>query len=139
MRGMYSSYIIHGSWMPDHNCSTEDCSETLVEIADKLGDPPFGQLIAFSVLPLASSHSGSLGGTVLLRGTNRRLADCSFPHLLIHFLQGFAYWNEGQFMSFRRLAKLNSTIRRIPFLVLFNPIFSVLSLSVHASTKNLNT
>uniref|UniRef100_M1BTK0 Uncharacterized protein n=1 Tax=Solanum tuberosum TaxID=4113 RepID=M1BTK0_SOLTU len=43
----------------------------LVEIADELGDPPFGQLIAFSVLPLASSYSGSLGGTVLLRGTDR--------------------------------------------------------------------
>uniref|UniRef100_M1D9C0 Uncharacterized protein n=1 Tax=Solanum tuberosum TaxID=4113 RepID=M1D9C0_SOLTU len=70
------------------------------------------QLAWPSVLPLASSHYGSLGGTVLLRGTNRRLAVCFFPRLLIHFLQGFAYWNEGRFMSFRRLAKLNSTIRR---------------------------
>uniref|UniRef100_M1DN34 Gag-pol polyprotein n=1 Tax=Solanum tuberosum TaxID=4113 RepID=M1DN34_SOLTU len=48
-----------------------DCSATLIEIADKLDDLPFGQLIAFSVLPLASSYSGSLGGTVLLHGTNR--------------------------------------------------------------------
>ncbi|KAG5580378.1 hypothetical protein H5410_051005, partial [Solanum commersonii] len=52
-------------------CAVEDWSVTLVGIADELGDPPFGQLIAFSVLPLESSHSGSLGGTVLLRGTNR--------------------------------------------------------------------
>uniref|UniRef100_M1DUA3 Uncharacterized protein n=1 Tax=Solanum tuberosum TaxID=4113 RepID=M1DUA3_SOLTU len=67
------------------DCAAEDFSAILVEIADELGDPPFGQLIAFSVLPLASSHSGSLGGTVLLRGTDRLLADCSFlsrPKLL---------------------------------------------------------
>ncbi|KAG5590167.1 hypothetical protein H5410_040681 [Solanum commersonii] len=73
------------------DCAAEDCSVTLVEIADELDDPPFGQLIAFSVLPFASSHFGSLGGTVLLCETNRRPADCSFPRLLIHFLQGFAY------------------------------------------------
>ncbi|KAG5576893.1 hypothetical protein H5410_057027, partial [Solanum commersonii] len=84
-------------------CAAEDCSATLVEIADELGDSPFGQLIAFSVLPLASSHSRSLGG--------------------------FAYWNEGRFMSFRRLTKLNSTICKISFLVLFNPICSILRLS----------
>uniref|UniRef100_M1DP08 Uncharacterized protein n=1 Tax=Solanum tuberosum TaxID=4113 RepID=M1DP08_SOLTU len=53
------------------DCAAEDCLATLVEIADELGDPPFGQLIAFNVLPLASSHSGSLGGTVLLRKTDR--------------------------------------------------------------------
>uniref|UniRef100_M1DDU6 Uncharacterized protein n=1 Tax=Solanum tuberosum TaxID=4113 RepID=M1DDU6_SOLTU len=53
------------------HCAAEDCSATLVEIADELGDPPFGQLIAISFLPLASSHFGSLGGTVPLRGTNR--------------------------------------------------------------------
>ncbi|KAG5580085.1 hypothetical protein H5410_050712 [Solanum commersonii] len=80
---------IHG-WL---YCAAEDHSVTLIEIADELGDLPFNQLIAFSVLHSASSYSGSLSGTVLLRGTNRRLADCSFPHLLIHFLQGFAYWN----------------------------------------------
>ncbi|KAG5606317.1 hypothetical protein H5410_027809 [Solanum commersonii] len=120
-------------------CVAEDCSATLVEIANELGDPPFGQLIAFNVLPLASSHSGSLGSSVLLRKTDRRLAECFFPRLLIHFLQGFAYLNEGRFMSFQRLAKLNSTICRIPFLVLFNPICSFLRLSVHASTKTSNT
>uniref|UniRef100_M1DN06 Uncharacterized protein n=1 Tax=Solanum tuberosum TaxID=4113 RepID=M1DN06_SOLTU len=103
-------------------CAAEVYSTTFVEIADKLGDPPFGQLITFSELPLASLHSGSLGGTVLFRGTDRRAADYSFSRLLIHFLQGFAYWNEGRLMSFRRLAKLNSAIRRIPFLVLFSPI-----------------
>uniref|UniRef100_M1DJW1 Uncharacterized protein n=1 Tax=Solanum tuberosum TaxID=4113 RepID=M1DJW1_SOLTU len=119
------------------DCAAEECSATLVEIADELGDPPFGELIAFSVLPLAYSHSGSLGGTVLLRGTDHR--HCSFPRLLIHFLEGFAYWNEGWSMSFRRLAKLNSTMRRIPFLVLLNPICSVLHLSVHASTKTSNS
>uniref|UniRef100_M1DSW0 'chromo' domain containing protein n=1 Tax=Solanum tuberosum TaxID=4113 RepID=M1DSW0_SOLTU len=121
------------------DCAAEDRSATIVEITDELGDPPFGHLFAFSVLPLASSHSGSLGDTVLLRGTDRRLADCSFPRLLIHFLQGFAYWNEGRFMSFWRLAKLNSAIRKIPFLVLFSPICSILRLSVHASTKTSNT
>ncbi|KAG5599367.1 hypothetical protein H5410_030737 [Solanum commersonii] len=91
------------------NCVAEDCSATLVEIADELGDPPF----------------------VLLHETNRRLTDCFFPRLLIHFLQGFSYWNEGHFMSFRRLAKLNLVIRRISFLVLFStyllrfaPLFS---------------
>uniref|UniRef100_M1DUN9 Uncharacterized protein n=1 Tax=Solanum tuberosum TaxID=4113 RepID=M1DUN9_SOLTU len=120
------------------DCAAKDCSATLVEITDELGDPPFCQLIAFSVLPLVSSHFGSLGSTVLLRGTDRRLADCSFLRLLIHFLQGFAYWNEGRFMSFRRLAKLNSVIRRIPFLILVSPICSVLRLSVHASTKISN-
>ncbi|KAG5629213.1 hypothetical protein H5410_000930 [Solanum commersonii] len=120
-------------------CAAEDCLATLVEIDDELGNPPFGQLIAFSVLPLASSHSGSLGGTILLRGTDRRLTDCFFPRLLIYFLQGFAYWNEGRFMLFQRLAKLNSTIGRIPFLVLFSPICCVLCLSIHASTKTLNT
>uniref|UniRef100_M1DYX4 Uncharacterized protein n=1 Tax=Solanum tuberosum TaxID=4113 RepID=M1DYX4_SOLTU len=109
------------------DCAAEHWSATLVEIDDELGDSPFGQLIAFSVLPLASSHSGSLGGTVLLHETNRRLADCSFPRLLIHFLQGFAYWNEGRFMSFQRLAKLNSMICRIPilvFLALFAPFYA---------------
>uniref|UniRef100_M1DYI8 Uncharacterized protein n=1 Tax=Solanum tuberosum TaxID=4113 RepID=M1DYI8_SOLTU len=121
------------------NCAEEDCSAIFVEIADELGDTPFGQLIPFSVLPLASSHSRSLGGTVLLRGTDRRLADCFFPRLLIHFLQGFAYWNVGWLMSFWRLTKLNSAIRRIPFPVLFGPICSVLRLSVHASTKTSNT
>uniref|UniRef100_M1DUE1 Uncharacterized protein n=1 Tax=Solanum tuberosum TaxID=4113 RepID=M1DUE1_SOLTU len=121
------------------DCATEDCSATLVEITDELGDLSFSHIIAFSVFPLASSHSGSLGGTVLLRGTYRRRADCSFPGLLIHFLKGFAYWNEGRFMSFRLLAKLNSAIRRIPFLVLFTPIFYVLRVSVHASTKTSNT
>uniref|UniRef100_M1DF46 Uncharacterized protein n=1 Tax=Solanum tuberosum TaxID=4113 RepID=M1DF46_SOLTU len=69
------------------NCAAEDCSATLVEIAHELGDPPFNQLIVFSVLPSASSYSGSLGGTVLLCGTNQRLADCSFPRILIHFLK----------------------------------------------------
>uniref|UniRef100_M1DVN4 Uncharacterized protein n=1 Tax=Solanum tuberosum TaxID=4113 RepID=M1DVN4_SOLTU len=128
-------YGVEKSW----DCVVEDCSATLVEIADELGNPPFGQLITFSVLPLASSHSGSLGGTVLLCGTDRRLTDCSFPRLLIHFLQGFAYWNEGRFMSFWRISKLNSVIRRIPFLVLFSPICSVLRLSVHDSTKPSNT
>uniref|UniRef100_M1DF39 Uncharacterized protein n=1 Tax=Solanum tuberosum TaxID=4113 RepID=M1DF39_SOLTU len=53
------------------DCVAEDRSATLVEINDELGDLPFGHLIAFSVLPLASSHSRSLGGTVLLRGTDR--------------------------------------------------------------------
>uniref|UniRef100_M1DUK3 Integrase core domain containing protein n=1 Tax=Solanum tuberosum TaxID=4113 RepID=M1DUK3_SOLTU len=61
--------------VPPQDCAVEDCLATLVEIADELGDPSFGQLIAFSVLPLASSHSGSLGDTVLLRGTDWRLAD----------------------------------------------------------------
>ncbi|KAG5590086.1 hypothetical protein H5410_040600 [Solanum commersonii] len=42
-----------------------------LEIADELDNPPFNQLIAFSVLPSASSYFGSLGGTVLLRETNR--------------------------------------------------------------------
>uniref|UniRef100_M1DNY4 Uncharacterized protein n=1 Tax=Solanum tuberosum TaxID=4113 RepID=M1DNY4_SOLTU len=121
------------------DCAAEDCLEILVEIADELGDPPLVQLIAFSVLPLASSHSRSLGSIVRLHETDRRLADYSFPRLLIYFLQGFAYWNEGRFMSFRRLAKLNSAIRRIPFPVLFSPICSVLCLSVHASTKTSNT
>uniref|UniRef100_M1DQA9 Uncharacterized protein n=1 Tax=Solanum tuberosum TaxID=4113 RepID=M1DQA9_SOLTU len=93
---MAKTAYFHGQTIP-----RADCFATLVEIADELGDPPFGQLIAFSVLPLASSHSGSLGSTVLLRGTDWRLADCSFPRLLIHFLQGFAYYNEGRFMSFR--------------------------------------
>uniref|UniRef100_M1DCQ6 Uncharacterized protein n=1 Tax=Solanum tuberosum TaxID=4113 RepID=M1DCQ6_SOLTU len=96
-----------------------DCSATLLEIAEELVDPLFGQLITFSVLPLASSHFGSLCGIVLLRKTNRRLTDCFFPRLLIHFLQGFPYWNVGRFFSFWRLANLNSAIRRIPFLVLF--------------------
>uniref|UniRef100_M1DT69 Uncharacterized protein n=1 Tax=Solanum tuberosum TaxID=4113 RepID=M1DT69_SOLTU len=121
------------------DCAAEDCSATLVEIADELGDPPLGQLTTFSVLPLAFSHFGSLGGIVLLRGTDRRLADCSFPRLLIHFLQGFVYWNERRFMLFQRLAKLNSAIRRIPFLVLFSTICSVLRQSVHDSTKTSNT
>uniref|UniRef100_M1DJE5 Uncharacterized protein n=1 Tax=Solanum tuberosum TaxID=4113 RepID=M1DJE5_SOLTU len=53
-----------------HWIVAEDCSATLVEIANELSDLPFGQLIAFSVFPLASLHSGSLGGTVLIRGTN---------------------------------------------------------------------
>uniref|UniRef100_M1DBI6 Isopentenyltransferase n=1 Tax=Solanum tuberosum TaxID=4113 RepID=M1DBI6_SOLTU len=131
--------ILQASISSIKHCAAEDCSATLVEIADELGDPPFGQLIAFSVLPLASSHSGSLRGTVLLRGTDRRPADCSFPCLLIHFLQGFAYWNKGRLMSFRLLAKLNSAIRKIPFLVLFSPICSVLLLSVHGSIKTSNT
>ncbi|KAG5599761.1 hypothetical protein H5410_031131 [Solanum commersonii] len=83
-------------------CAAEDCSVTLFEIADELDDPPFGQLIAFSVLHLVSSHSGSLGGTMLLRGTHRavyvismtrqvELGDpqnsisCSFQPYLLHF------------------------------------------------------
>ncbi|KAG5591633.1 hypothetical protein H5410_042147 [Solanum commersonii] len=73
------------------DCAAEDCSATLVEIANELGDPPFNQLIAFSVLPSASSYSGSLGGTVLLCGTNQQLANYSFPRLSMHFLRGFAY------------------------------------------------
>ncbi|KAG5615516.1 hypothetical protein H5410_015340 [Solanum commersonii] len=73
------------------DCAAEDCSATLVEIADELSDPLFNQLIAFGVLTSASLYSGSLGGTVLLRRTNQRLIDCFFPHLLIHFLQGFTY------------------------------------------------
>ncbi|KAG5616316.1 hypothetical protein H5410_016140 [Solanum commersonii] len=121
------------------DCAAEDCLAILVEITDELGDPHFGQLIAFSVLPLASSHSGSLGGIVLLRETDRRPTDYSFSRILIHFLQGFAYWNEWWLMLFRLLAKLNLVIRRIPFLVLFSPICSVLRLSVHASTKTSNT
>ncbi|KAG5600101.1 hypothetical protein H5410_031471 [Solanum commersonii] len=102
---------IHGSLYI--YCDAEDCSATLVEITDELGDSLFGQLIAFSILPLASSHSGLLGG--------------------------FAYWNEGRLMSFRRLAKLNSVIRRILFLVLFSLNCSVLRLSVYSSTKTSNT
>uniref|UniRef100_M1DZ57 Uncharacterized protein n=1 Tax=Solanum tuberosum TaxID=4113 RepID=M1DZ57_SOLTU len=118
------------------DCAAEDRSATLVEIADELGNPPLNQLIAFGVLPSVSSYSRSLGGTVLLRGTNRRLADCSFPCLLIHFLQGFVYWNKARCMSIRRLAKLDSAIRILLFLVLFSPF---LRLSVHASSKTSNT
>uniref|UniRef100_M1D9R0 Uncharacterized protein n=1 Tax=Solanum tuberosum TaxID=4113 RepID=M1D9R0_SOLTU len=125
---------MRSSRTPICRMKTSDCSATLVEITNELCDPHFGQLIAFSVLPLASSHSGSMGGIVLLRGTDWRLADCSFPRLLIHFLQ-----REGRFMSSRRLAKLNSAIRRIPFLVLFSPICSVLRLSVYAFTETSNT
>uniref|UniRef100_M1DSZ3 Uncharacterized protein n=1 Tax=Solanum tuberosum TaxID=4113 RepID=M1DSZ3_SOLTU len=132
-----TNYVMYDHY--EYDFATEDCLATLVEIADELGDPPFGQLIAFSVLPLASLNFGSLGGTVLLRGTDRRPADCSFPRLLFHFLQGFAYWNEGRLMSFQRLAKLNSAIRMIAFLVLFSPICSILRLSVHASNKTSNT
>uniref|UniRef100_M1DBA3 Uncharacterized protein n=1 Tax=Solanum tuberosum TaxID=4113 RepID=M1DBA3_SOLTU len=90
-----------------HGWAAEDCSATLVEFADELSDPPFGQLIGFNFLPLASSHSRSLGGTILHHEIDRRLANCSFARFLIHFLQGFAYWNEGWFMLFRKLAKLN--------------------------------
>ncbi|WMV13817.1 hypothetical protein MTR67_007202 [Solanum verrucosum] len=90
-----------GCVLMQHGYAAEDCSATLVKIADELGDPPFGQLISFSVLPLASVHFESLGGTVLLREIDRRPVNCSFPRLLIHFLQGFAYWNEGWLMSFR--------------------------------------
>uniref|UniRef100_M1DQX9 Uncharacterized protein n=1 Tax=Solanum tuberosum TaxID=4113 RepID=M1DQX9_SOLTU len=92
------------------NCAAEDPSAILVEIVDELGDPPFNQLIAFSVLPSASSYSRSLGGTVLLRETNRRLVDYSFPRLSIHFLQGFAYRNKVRCMSIRRLTKLDLAI-----------------------------
>ncbi|KAG5595044.1 hypothetical protein H5410_036276 [Solanum commersonii] len=104
-------------------CAAEDCSTTLVKIANELGDPPFDQLIAFNVFPLASSHSGSLGGTILFHKTDRRLADCSFPRLLIHFLQGFTYWNERWFMSCWRLAKLNSRSARFHFLF-FSALFA---------------
>uniref|UniRef100_M1DJH7 Uncharacterized protein n=1 Tax=Solanum tuberosum TaxID=4113 RepID=M1DJH7_SOLTU len=121
------------------DCAAEDRSAILVEITDELGDPPFNQLIAFSILPSASLYYGSLGGTVLLRGTNRRLADCFFPRLLIHFLQGFVYWNKWWCMSIWRLAMLDSAIHRLSFLVLFSPFCSVLHLSVHASTKTSNT
>ncbi|KAG5586264.1 hypothetical protein H5410_046698 [Solanum commersonii] len=48
-----------------------DFLATSVKITNELDDPPFGQLIAFNVLPFASSLSGSLGGIVLLRGTDR--------------------------------------------------------------------
>ncbi|KAG5585972.1 hypothetical protein H5410_046406 [Solanum commersonii] len=54
-----------------HGLCCGGCSATLVEIADELSNPPFNQLIAFSVLPSASSYAGSLGGTVLLCKTNR--------------------------------------------------------------------
>ncbi|KAG5595135.1 hypothetical protein H5410_036367, partial [Solanum commersonii] len=94
-------------------CATEDRSAALAEIADELGNLPFSQLIAFSVLPLASSYFGSLGG--------------------------FAYWNKGQCMSIQRLVKLDSVIRRLSFLVLFSLFCSVLRLSVHASSKTSNT
>ncbi|KAG5585589.1 hypothetical protein H5410_046023 [Solanum commersonii] len=63
-------------------CAAEDCLATLIEITDELDDPLFGQLIAFSVLPLASSHSGSLGCTILLRGTDRPI--CSVLRLSVH-------------------------------------------------------
>ncbi|KAG5609656.1 hypothetical protein H5410_020937 [Solanum commersonii] len=121
------------------HCAAEDRSATLVEIANELGDPPSNQLIAFSVLPSVSLYSRSLGGTLLLCGTNQRLADYSFPRLSIHFLQGFAYLNKGQCMSIRRLAKLDSAIHRLSFLVLFSPFCSVLHLSVHPSSKTSNT
>ncbi|KAG5606706.1 hypothetical protein H5410_028198 [Solanum commersonii] len=121
------------------DCAAENRSATLVEIADELGDPPFNQFIAFSVLPSASSYFGSLGGTVLLHETNRRHADCSFPRLLIHFLQDFAHKNKGRCMSIRRLAKLDSAIHRLSFLVLFSPFCSVLRLSVYASSRTSNS
>ncbi|KAG5631875.1 hypothetical protein H5410_003592 [Solanum commersonii] len=112
------------------DCATEDCSATLVEIADELVDPPFVQLIAFSVLPLAFSHYGSLGGTVLLRENDWRLTDCSFPRLLIQFLQGFVYWNEGrvQVILATHQVKLNDPQDSIPcflqpYLLLFVPKF----------------
>uniref|UniRef100_M1DWB1 Uncharacterized protein n=1 Tax=Solanum tuberosum TaxID=4113 RepID=M1DWB1_SOLTU len=124
---------------PFRDYAAEDYSATLVEITDELGDSPFNQLISFSVLPSASSYSGSLGRTVLFHSTNRRLADGSFPRLLIYFLQGFAYWNKGRCMSIRRLAKLDSAIRRLSFLVLFSLFCFVLRLSVHASSKTSNT
>ncbi|KAG5600073.1 hypothetical protein H5410_031443, partial [Solanum commersonii] len=116
-------------------CSAEERSVILVEIADKLDDPPFNQLISFSILPSTSSYSGSLGGTVLLRRTNRRLADCSFSRLLIHFLQGFAYWNKGRCMSIRPLTKLDSTIHRFSFLDASNSATQDQIMNAHNKTQ----
>uniref|UniRef100_M1DEF7 Uncharacterized protein n=1 Tax=Solanum tuberosum TaxID=4113 RepID=M1DEF7_SOLTU len=42
-------------------------------------------------------------------------------------------------MPIRRLAKWDSSIRRLSFLVLFGPFCSVLCLSFHASSKTSNT
>ncbi|KAG5599468.1 hypothetical protein H5410_030838, partial [Solanum commersonii] len=95
------------------NCAAEDRTATLVEMVDELGDLPFNQLIAFSVLPSASSYFESL--------------------------VGFAYWNKERCMSIRRPTKLDSAIRRLSFLVLFSLFWSVLHLSVHASSKISNT
>ncbi|KAG5615914.1 hypothetical protein H5410_015738 [Solanum commersonii] len=50
-------------------CAAKDRSTTLIEITDELGDPPFNQLIAFSILPSASSYFGSLGSTASRTGT----------------------------------------------------------------------
>uniref|UniRef100_M1DPP8 Uncharacterized protein n=1 Tax=Solanum tuberosum TaxID=4113 RepID=M1DPP8_SOLTU len=47
------------------------------------GDLPFVCLIVVLCLPSDPSRSGPLGGIVLLRGTIRRSADCSF-HLLFY-------------------------------------------------------
>uniref|UniRef100_M1DPJ1 Uncharacterized protein n=1 Tax=Solanum tuberosum TaxID=4113 RepID=M1DPJ1_SOLTU len=51
-------------------------------------DSPLVCLIAVSCLPSTPSRSGPLGGIVLLRGTIRRSADCSFHRLFDPSLSG---------------------------------------------------
>ncbi|KAG5585784.1 hypothetical protein H5410_046218 [Solanum commersonii] len=80
----------------------KDFLTTLVDIANELGNLPFNQLIALSVLPSASSYSGSLGNIASRIGSKggackfgnspswtRRSAvfySCSFQPFLLHFV-----------------------------------------------------
>ncbi|KAG5629905.1 hypothetical protein H5410_001622 [Solanum commersonii] len=85
------------------DCTAEDCSATLVEIANELGNLLFNQLITFSVLPSTFSYSGSLGD--------------------------LAYWKKEQCISIQGLAKFDLAIRKPPTLVLFSPFCSKLKFS----------
>ncbi|KAG5594933.1 hypothetical protein H5410_036165, partial [Solanum commersonii] len=65
-------------------CVVEDCSTRLVEIADELGDIPFGQLIALRVLERRAVHVISVTRQVKL-GNQQDSISCSFQPYLLRF------------------------------------------------------
>ncbi|KAG5576950.1 hypothetical protein H5410_057084 [Solanum commersonii] len=96
-------------------------------------------LIVVSCLPSTSSHSGPLGGIVLLRGSIQQSTDYSFHHLFYPFPSELRILEQRAECVPSANRQVCLAMPRLQLLRSFQPFCSFLRLSVHASTKTLNT
>uniref|UniRef100_M1DZ23 Uncharacterized protein n=2 Tax=Solanum TaxID=4107 RepID=M1DZ23_SOLTU len=128
---------------------------TRIVLADLVDDPRAGLVACFHTLfhsllllqpvqvthhySTASSHSGPLGGIVLLRGIIRQSADCSFHRLFYPLPSGLRILEQRPESVLSANRQRCLAMLRLQLLRSFQPFCSFLRLSVHASTKTSNT
>ncbi|KAG5631549.1 hypothetical protein H5410_003266, partial [Solanum commersonii] len=93
-----------------------DHSMSLVEIAEQLGDPPFGRFHRRHALSFSIVVFGSLGNILQLRGTSRR----------------YHTGAKGEGKTLLAIRRMGSAILRSLFLCSFSCLYSFLLNNVHA-------